>query len=100
VAALEDEDHLKETLERIKRTRERMKKELAALGFSMPDSQSNFLFITHERVPAKELFEMLRERHIYVRYFDKPRIDNMLRVTIGTDDEMDQFIACLKEYLC
>jgi histidinol-phosphate aminotransferase len=51
-------------------------------------------------VPARELFDMLRERHIYVRYFDKPRIDNMLRVTIGTDREMDQFIACLKEYLC
>ena len=42
----------------------------------------------------------IREKNIYVRYFDKPRIDNMLRVTIGTDEEMDQFIAFLKEYLC
>jgi histidinol-phosphate aminotransferase len=100
VAALEDEDYFRETLGRIVATRERMKTELSALGFSMPDSGSNFLFITHERVPARELFAMLRERHIYVRYFDKPRIDNWLRVTIGTDQEMDQFIACLKEYLC
>ena len=43
---------------------------------------------------------MLREKNIYVRYFDKPRIDNMLRVTVGTDDEMDRLIACLKEYIC
>jgi histidinol-phosphate aminotransferase len=100
VVALEDEDYFRETLGRIVATRERMKTELSALGFSMPDSGSNFLFITHERVPARELFAMLRERHIYVRYFDKPRIDNCLRVTIGTDREMDQFIACLKEYLC
>jgi histidinol-phosphate aminotransferase len=100
VASLEDEEYFQETIRRIVTTRERMKKELSELGFTMPDSRSNFLFISHERVPARELFAMLRERHIYVRYFDKPRIDNMLRVTIGTDREMDQFIACLKEYLC
>ena len=63
-------------------------------------AKSNFLFISHPTVPAKELFLALREKNIYVRYFDKPRIDNMLRVTIGTDEEMDQFIAFLKEYLC
>jgi histidinol-phosphate aminotransferase len=100
VASLEDDDYFQETLGRIVATRERMKTELSELGFSMPDSKSNFLFISHERVPARELFSMLREKHIYVRYFDKPRIDNMLRVTIGTDREMDRFIACLKEYLC
>ena len=77
-----------------------MKKELKELGFTMPDSRSNFLFISHPKVPAKELFTALREKNIYVRYFDKPRIDNMLRVTIGTDEEMDQLIAFLKEYLC
>lgn len=99
-ASLADEEYFKETLDKIITTRERVKKELAALGFTMPDSKSNFLFISHPRVSAKELFTALREQNIYVRYFDKPRINNMLRVTIGTDGEMDQLIAFLKEYLC
>lgn len=99
-AAVKDEAYFKETLDKIITTRERVKGELAALGFTMPDSKSNFLFISHKSVPAKELFLALREKNIYVRYFEKPRIDNMLRVTIGTDDEMDRLIAFLKEYLC
>ncbi len=99
-AALSDEAYFQETLAKIIATRERVKGELRALGFTMPDSKSNFLFISHPKVAAKELFGMLREKNIYVRYFDKPRIDNMLRVTIGTDEEMDRLITCLKEYLC
>ena len=99
-ASLADEEYFKTTLDKIITTRERVKKELKELGFTMPDSKSNFLFISHPQVSAKELFTALREKNIYVRYFDKPRIDNMLRVTIGTDEEMDQFIAFLKEYLC
>lgn len=99
-AAVRDEAYFRETLDKIIATRERVKKELAELDFTMPDSMSNFLFISHKTVPAKELFLALRERNIYVRYFDKSRIDNMLRVTIGTDEEMDQLIAFLKEYLC
>lgn len=99
-AAVGDEAYFKETLDKIITTRERTKKELSALGFTMPDSKSNFLFISHPSVPAKELFGTLREQNIYVRYFEKPRIDNMLRVTIGTDEQMDRLIAFLKEYLC
>ena len=99
-ASLADEEYFQDTIAKIIATRERVKKELASLGFTMPDSKSNFLFISHPHVPAKELFTALREKNIYVRYFDKPRIDNMLRVTVGTDEEMDQLIAFLKEYLC
>lgn len=99
-AAVKDEAYFKETLDKIITTRERTKKELAALGFTMPDSKGNFLFISHPSVSAKELFGALREQNIYVRYFEKPRIDNMLRVTIGTDEQMDRLIAFLKEYLC
>ena len=72
---------------------------MEALGFTMPDSKSNFLFISHSLVPARELFAALREKHIYVRYFDKPRIDNMLRVTIGTDEQMRALVAFLEKYL-
>ena len=99
VAAIRDDAYFKETLNRVIATRERMKKELGELGFTMPDSKSNFLFISHPQVPAKYLLDELRKRNIFVRYFAKPRIDNMLRVSIGTDDEMDRFLACVKEII-
>lgn len=99
VAALKDRDYFKQVIAKITATRERTKKELASLGFSFPDSMSNFIFAAHESCPAKELFEALREADIYVRYFAKPRIDNYLRITIGTDEEMDAFLAFLKTYL-
>lgn len=98
-AAVEDEEYFQSTLKKITATRERTKAELEKLGFTMPDSKSNFLFISHPDVPAKELFFALRERNIYVRYFEKPRIDNYLRVTIGTDEQMDALLAFLRKYL-
>ncbi|MGX8681013.1 MAG: aminotransferase class I/II-fold pyridoxal phosphate-dependent enzyme, partial [bacterium] len=64
-------------------------------GFSMPQSYANFIFISHERVPAREIFTKLRAEGIVVRYFDKPRIDNYLRVTIGTDEQMDRFLEVI-----
>lgn len=99
-ASLSDEQYFRDTLTKIITTRERVKKELSELGFTVPDSKSNFLFISHPRVSAKELFTALRGQNIFVRYFDRPRIENMLRVTIGTDGEMDRLITFLKEYLC
>ena len=97
-AAVEDEQYFRETTEKIIATRERVKGELGALGFSFPDSRSNFIFATHPRLPARELFEALREEHIYVRFFDKPRIRDYLRITIGTDQEMDIFLAFVRDY--
>lgn len=98
-AAVLDDRYFEETLQRIISTREAVKEELRVLGFDFPDSKTNFLFVTHESVPAKELFLMLREKHIFVRYFDKPRIDNYLRVTIGTGEEMQRLIQALQSYL-
>ena len=97
--ALKDTAYFKECTAKVIATRERMKKELSELGFSFPDSKTNFLFATHESVPAAELFNMLREKRIFVRYFKTPRIDNYLRITIGTDAQMDRLVAVLKEYL-
>ncbi len=54
------------------------------LGFTFPDSMANFIFATHETAPAAELYEALRAEQIYVRYFKQPRLDNYLRITIGT----------------
>lgn len=99
VEAVKDNAYFEETLAKIINTRERSKERLKALGFSFRDSRSNFIFATHESCPAKEIFEALKEQDIYVRYFEKPRIDNYLRITIGTDEEMDQFFAFLEKYL-
>lgn len=95
-AAFRDDAWFRECTAKIIRTRERVKKELSALGFTFPDSKANFLFVTHPVLPARELFARLRRSNILVRYFDRPGIDNYLRVTIGTDDEMDALISFLK----
>lgn len=73
--------------------------ELGKLGFTMTDSKTNFLFAKHETVPAEELFEMLKTKGIYVRYFKAPRINEYLRITVGTQDEMETLVQVLKEYL-
>ena len=72
---------------------------LTSLGFTFPDSKANFIFASHKEVPAEELFRALREADIYVRHWNKPRISNSLRISVGTDEEMDRLIAFLKEYL-
>ncbi|MBQ2803884.1 MAG: aminotransferase class I/II-fold pyridoxal phosphate-dependent enzyme, partial [Lachnospiraceae bacterium] len=94
-----DDAYFKETTGKIIDTRERVKEELAALCFTFPDSKANFVYASHESVPAQENFQALREADIYVRYWNKPRINNSLRITIGTDAEMDALIAFLKKYL-
>ena len=99
VEAVKDNAYFEENISKIVNTRERSKERLKALGFSFRDSRSNFIFATHESCSAKEIFEALKEQDIYVRYFEKPRIDNYLRITIGTDEEMDQFFAFLEKYL-
>ena len=82
-ASVEDDDYFKEMTGKIIATREWFKDEMRSLGFTFPDSKANFLFATHESVPAREIFEAARAENIYVRYFPKERIDNYLRITIG-----------------
>lgn len=95
-ASIEDDDYFKNTIDRIVKTRERVKKELNRLGFTYTDSMTNFIFASHKKVCAREIFEALREQNIYVRFFDTDRIDNYLRVSIGTDEEMDILISQLE----
>lgn len=98
-AAIADDEYFKQTTSKIIETREDTKVRLAKLGFEFNDSKSNFIFAKHKSVKAVDIFEALRERHIFVRYFNQPRIDNYLRITIGTDDEMKVLIDFLKDYL-
>lgn len=98
-ASIEDEDYFKETTKKIIATREWTKEELRRLGFEFEDSMSNFIFATHPEISAKQLFEDLKKEKIYVRYFSKPeRISNYLRITIGTDEEMQKLVNFLKNY--
>ncbi len=99
VEAVKDERYFEDTLVKIVCTRERVKEELAELGFSFPDSKANFIFATHKSVPAADIFKALKENNIYVRHWNKPRIDNYLRISIGTDEEMDKLIRFLQDYL-
>lgn len=99
VAAITDKEYFEQTRSKIIATREWTKSELYKLGFDFGDSKSNFIFATHDWVPAIELYEALREADIYVRYFKKDRIDNYLRISIGTEEEMKEFIEFLTKYL-
>lgn len=99
VEAVKDDAYFKSITAKIQATRERTKKELTELGFTFPDSKANFIFASHKSVPAKEIYQALREQNIYVRFWDKDRIRNNLRITIGTDEQMDTMLAFLKTYL-
>lgn len=95
-AAVEDVDYFREHCAMVAATRERISGELREMGFTVLPSKANFIFISHNTVPARQLFARLREEGILVRYFDLPRIDNFLRVTIGTDEDMDTFVRVIE----
>lgn len=98
-ASLQDKTYFIQCRDRIISTREKTGRALQELGFAVLPSQANFVFARHGKYDAKELFAMLKEQGIYVRYFDQPRTDQFLRITIGTDEEMAELFACLKNYL-
>lgn len=98
-AALQDDAYFKEIVGKIVATRERVKKELKELGFVFGDSKSNFIFASHPDYEAETLFQALREKDIYVRHFKGERIKDFLRITIGTDEEMDTLIGFLQDYI-
>ena len=99
-AAMKDVAYFEKTRDAIVRTREWTKEQLRELGFVFGDSKSNFIFATHPGLDMIELFEALKEEGIYVRHFSKPeRISNYLRISVGTDREMETFIQFLTRYL-
>lgn len=98
-ASVLDDAYFKDTCRKIMNTRQRVAEELRALGFSLPDSSANFLFVTHDKLSMKEMFEYLKEKKVFIRYFAIPRIDNYVRITVGTDDEMDVLLKEIRGYM-
>lgn len=94
-----DKEYFEGTVKKVIATREWMKAELKTLGFEFQDSKSNFIFATHPKYNAKDIQGYLRENKILVRYFNQPRIDNYLRISVGTDQQAQKFIEVLKSYI-
>ena len=103
LAALRDQSYMKETTGRIKRTRAVFSKQLESLGFSVIPSQTNFILCQPpakaEGQSARELYEKLMEQGIYVRYYQLPRLADMLRITVGTEAEMEEVYAALSRMI-
>lgn len=98
-AAINDVAYFRKTVSIVIRTRERVKNELRGMGFEVLDSKTNFLMATHPKKDMKDYFEYLKTQKVFIRYFNKPRINKYVRITIGTDAEMDIFLKKTKEYL-
>jgi histidinol-phosphate aminotransferase len=98
VAALEDQGYLAETWSKVIATRDRLTAALRGLGYVVPDSQSNFVWATGG-APARETFQRLKERRILVRLMSYPGYPEGLRVSVGTDDEIDRFLEALRRIL-
>ena len=95
--AIKDGEYFEYTRRKVIDTRERTSDSLKKLGFNVLPSKANFIFVSHPDYEAKVIFAKLREEGILVRYFNKPRINNYLRVSIGNDEEMDTFVDKIGE---
>jgi len=98
-AAVLDTQWFAQCREQVMATREWTADALTKLGFHVIPSSANFLFVTHPERDGKTLFAALRERGILVRRWDRPRIDQYLRITIGSDAEMECLVKELKDIL-
>ena len=96
-ASFADEEYFQESCQKIIHTRETLVSAMTEMGFDIVPSAANFIFATHPEKDAEKLALALRERKIIVRYFNKPRIDQYLRITIGTDSENNALISALQE---
>jgi histidinol-phosphate aminotransferase len=95
VAALEDDAYFQQTCEKVIEQRDYVSKELTELGFDVLPSAANFVFARHPENDAAQIAQGLRDSKVIVRYFDKPGIDQFLRISIGTKQENQQMLAAL-----
>ena len=94
-AAIEDQAHMRTNRDRVCATRARLTERLRALGFDALDSQANFVWAEHRRVPAREIHERLKARKILVRYMNYPGLAEGIRISVGTDEEIDVLLDAL-----
>ena len=99
IAAIEDQAHLEQTSAKVMQTRNKLVGELNTLGFETLPSTANFIFTRHPQHAGAKLYQTLRDNGIIVRHFKLQRIDDFLRITIGTDEQSDELVAALKEAL-
>ncbi|HIU26630.1 MAG TPA: histidinol-phosphate transaminase [Candidatus Copromorpha excrementigallinarum] len=99
VEAMRDREYFEQMTGRIIRTREKFVSEMEKMGFILLPSKANFVFARHESIPGEEYFTKLRKYNIIVRYFGKPRIRDFVRITIGTDNEMEELLTATQEIL-
>lgn len=97
--AIADEDYFKATCNKVVAERERMVSELEAMGFEVLPSAANFVFAKHSKIEGQTIYEMLKQKSIYVRHFNKPRINDYVRITVGRRDQVDALITALKTQL-
>lgn len=98
-AAIADNEYYDDKIARIVETREKVTAQLRELGFTCTDSKSNFIFASSDRMPASEIAAKLREKGILIRYFNKAKIDNYLRITVGSAEDMQTLVETIKEIL-
>ncbi len=99
VAAIKDRDYFEQTRQAIIDSRQWLDEQLQQLGFEVLPSKTNFLFAKHSQRQGAELYQQLREQGLLVRYFNKPEIDQYLRITIGTQQEVEALVQALKALL-
>ena len=99
VAALQENSYYMKNCRRIIKSRNYTKKQLERLGFVVLPSKANFLFAKTDKIDGKELYLKLKEKGVLVRYFAKERIRNFNRITIGSQKDMEAFIAAVEEIL-
>ena len=99
IGALEDEEYFRDNCRAITKTRAWTAARLAELGFEMTNSLTNFLFAKHPSLPGQTLYAKLREQGILVRHFGAPRLTDYIRVTVGSQEQMEAFVAALKAIL-
>ena len=98
-AAINDRTYYLENCNKVIKTREWAKKELEQLGFKVMDSKANFLFVSHKILSGEYVYKTLKDNGVLVRHFNKPRIDDYLRITVGTDEEMKCLVNNLSKII-
>jgi len=99
IAAIEDQAHLEATSTKVIQTREKLVSQLSAFGFETLPSTANFIFTRHPKHAGAKLYQALRDRGIIVRHFKSPRIEEFLRITIGTNEQSAELVSALQEIL-